>query len=113
LASYVEDQGDKRYRRGLYHFIKRTVPPPSMLIFDASNRDQCEVKRSSTNTPLQSLVLMNDYQVLEAARHLAIKTQKDQIKHLKPNSSNYSEKSSVEHPNPMKSKKLKIFTKTT
>jgi len=76
LASYVEDQGDKRYRRGLYHFIKRTVPPPSMLIFDASNRDQCEVKRSSTNTPLQSLVLMNDYQVLEAARYLAIKTQK-------------------------------------
>lgn len=75
LASYVQDQGDKRYRRGLYHFIKRTVPPPSMLIFDASNRDQCEVKRSSTNTPLQSLVLMNDYQVLEAARHLAIKTQ--------------------------------------
>lgn len=78
LASYVEDQGDKRYRRGLYHFIKRTVPPPSMLIFDASNRDQCEVKRSSTNTPLQSLVLMNDYQVLEAARHLAIKTHKEQ-----------------------------------
>ena len=77
LASYVEDQGDKRYRRGLYHFIKRTVPPPSMLIFDASNRDQCEVKRSSTNTPLQSLVLMNDYQVLEAARNLAIKTQND------------------------------------
>lgn len=75
LAAYVEDQGEKRYRRGLYHFIKRTVPPPSMLIFDASNRDQCEVKRSSTNTPLQSLVLMNDYQVLEAARHLAIKTQ--------------------------------------
>ena len=48
-----------------------------MLIFDASNRDQCEVKRSSTNTPLQSLVLMNDYQVLEAARNLAIKTQND------------------------------------
>jgi hypothetical protein len=71
LATYIEDEGIRRYRRGLYHFIKRTVPPPSMLIFDASNRDQCEVKRSNTNTPLQSLVLMNDRQVLEAARHLA------------------------------------------
>jgi hypothetical protein len=71
LAVYVEDKGKKRYRRGLYHIIKRTVPPPSMLIFDGANRDQCEVKRPSTNTPLQSLVLMNDYQVLEASRHLA------------------------------------------
>jgi hypothetical protein len=81
LATYVEDAVDKKYRRGLYHFIKRTVPPPSMLIFDASNRDQCEVKRTSTNTPLQSLVLMNDYQVLEAARHLAIKTQNEKTDH--------------------------------
>jgi hypothetical protein len=66
LATYEQDTGDKLYRRGLYHFIKRTVPPPSMLIFDGSNRDQCEVKRSKTNTPLQALVLMNDPQVLEA-----------------------------------------------
>lgn len=77
LATYIEDEGDKRYRRALYHFIKRTVPPPSMLIFDASNRDQCEVKRTSTTTPLQSLVLMNDIQVLEASRHIAIELQKE------------------------------------
>ncbi len=80
LATYIEDQGSKRYRRGLYHFIKRTVPPPSMLIFDASNRDQCEVKRPVTNTPLQSLVMMNDYQILEAARHLAVNVQKEKNK---------------------------------
>jgi hypothetical protein len=71
LATYEQDMGDKLYRRGLYHFIKRTVPPPSMLIFDGSNRDQCEVKRSKTNTPLQALVLMNDPQVLEASSYLA------------------------------------------
>lgn len=71
LATYEQDTGDKLYRRGLYHFIKRTVPPPSMLIFDGSNRDQCEVKRSNTNTPLQALVLMNDPQVLEASSYLA------------------------------------------
>ncbi len=71
LATYVEDTEDKRYRRGLYHFIKRTVPPPAMLIFDASNRDQCQVSRATTSTPLQSLVLMNDRQVLEASRYMA------------------------------------------
>lgn len=112
LASYVEDQGDKRYRRGLYHFIKRTVPPPSMLIFDASNRDQCEVKRSSTNTPLQSLVLMNDYQVLEAARHLAIKTQKEQSA---PESKfeQLFRKIVCRKPKPNEIKKIKDFHKET
>lgn len=71
LAMYYQDHGKALYRRGLYTFIKRTVPPPSMLIFDASNRDQCEVARSQTNTPLQALVMLNDPQVLEASRVLA------------------------------------------
>lgn len=67
LASYKQDHGDQLYRRGMYTFIKRTVPPPSMMIFDASNRDQCEIKRSRTNTPLQALIMMNDPTVLEAS----------------------------------------------
>ena len=71
LASYKQDHGDKLYRRGLYTLIKRTVPPPSMMIFDASNRDQCEVKRSRTNTPLQALIMMNDPTILEASVALA------------------------------------------
>jgi hypothetical protein len=71
LATYKQDHGDKLYRRGLYTFIKRTVPPPSMMIFDASNRDQCEVKRSRTNTPLQALIMMNDPTILEASVALA------------------------------------------
>lgn len=71
LATYKQDHGDSLYRRGIYTFIKLTVPPPSMIIFDASNRDQCEVKRTNTNTPLQALVMMNDPLVWEASRVLA------------------------------------------
>ncbi len=71
LATYKQDHGELLYRRGMYTFIKRTVPPPGMMIFDASNRDQCEVKRIRTNTPLQALVMMNDPTVLEASLALA------------------------------------------
>ena len=68
LATYKQDKGEKLYRRGLYTFIKLTVPPPSMILFDASNRDQCEVTRLQTNTPLQALAMMNDPTILEASR---------------------------------------------
>ncbi|MEX2569089.1 MAG: PSD1 and planctomycete cytochrome C domain-containing protein [Cyclobacteriaceae bacterium] len=71
LGTYIQDHGEKLYRRGLYSFIKRTLPPPSMMIFDGSNRDLCETKREATNTPLQALVMMNDPMVLEASRVFA------------------------------------------
>jgi hypothetical protein len=71
LSVYNQDHGGALYRRGMYTLIKRTVPPPTMSIFDASNRDLCEVKRLKTNTPLQALVMMNDPAVLEASRVLA------------------------------------------
>lgn len=79
LSVYKQDHGEDLYRRGLYTFIKRTVPPPSMGIFDASNRDQCEVKRLRTNTPLQALMMMNDPTVLEASRVLAANLLKEGI----------------------------------
>ncbi|MEO6547757.1 MAG: PSD1 and planctomycete cytochrome C domain-containing protein [Ferruginibacter sp.] len=71
LATYKQDKGPALYRRGMYTFIKLTVPPASMILFDASNRDQCEVKRTQTNTPLQALMMMNDPTVQEASRVLA------------------------------------------
>lgn len=70
-SKYITDTGDKLYRRSLYTFWKRTVPPPSMMTFDASSRDFCVVKRQSTSTPLQALVLLNDPQITEASRVLA------------------------------------------
>lgn len=71
LATYKQDHGDALYRRGLYTFIKLTVPPPALMLFDGSNRDQCEVRRSKTNTPLQALMMLNDPTVLEASRVLS------------------------------------------
>jgi len=71
LAKYVIDEGDKVYRRSIYTFWKRTVPPPSMMTFDAASRDICAVKRPTTSTPLQALVMLNDPQIVEASRVLA------------------------------------------
>ena len=68
--TYTQDTGDKLYRRSLYTFWRRTSPPPSMLTFDAMSREVCTAKRDVTATPLQSLVLLNDPQFVEAARVL-------------------------------------------
>lgn len=70
-SEYIPDQGDKLYRRSLYTYWRKTIPPPSMLIFDAPLKEFCEVKRVRTSTPLQALNLLNDPQMLEAARVLA------------------------------------------
>ena len=65
---YEPDSGANLYRRSLYTFWKRTVPPPSMNTFDAPSRSYCLVRRQKTHTPLQALTLLNDPQFQEAAR---------------------------------------------
>lgn len=70
-ATYVPSTGKDLYRKSLYTFWKRTVPPPNMMTFDAASRDLCTVKRQETNTPLQALVLLHDPQLIEASRALA------------------------------------------
>ena len=69
--TYRQDTGFKLYRRSLYTFWRRTAPPPSMTTFDAVTREVCVARREATVTPLQSLVLLNDPQFVEASRALA------------------------------------------
>lgn len=63
--------GEDLWRRSIYTYWKRAAPPPSMLTFDAPTREFCTVARTSTNTPLQALVLWNDVQFVESARGAA------------------------------------------
>ncbi len=69
--TWSTSQGEDRYRRGLYTFWRRTVPYPSMAVFDAPSREICAIRRIRTNTPLQSFVTLNDPVYVEAAQALA------------------------------------------
>src|SRR5437588_678879 len=69
--SYRLSSGSDLYRRGMDTVWKRTVPPPSLSLFDAPDREKCAARRAVTNTPLQALVLMNDPTYVEASRALA------------------------------------------
>ena len=78
---FVQDHGEKLYRRSLYTIVKRTSPHPAMAAFDAPNREMCVVDRSKTNTPLQALVTLNDPQFTEAARVFASSILQEQSTH--------------------------------
>ena len=68
---FKADEGDQIYRRSLYTFWKRGLPPPQMTIMNAPSREECVARRERTNTPLQALLLLNEVEYLKAARHLS------------------------------------------
>ena len=71
--SWKESEGEDKYRRSVYTFLKRTSPYPSFISFDAGSREVCISKRLVTNTPLQALVTLNDPVYLDAAKALSQK----------------------------------------
>ena len=68
---YPTSEGEDRYRRGIYTFLRRGNPNPMVLNFDGSNRSACVVKRDRSNTPVQALSLLNGPTFVEAARAMA------------------------------------------
>jgi hypothetical protein len=69
--TWIDAEGEDRFRRGLYTYLKRTTPYPSLLTFDGGSGEVCQIRRIRTNTPLQAFVTLNDPVYLEAAAGLA------------------------------------------
>ena len=65
--TYIADTDDNIYRRSLYTYWRRGMPPPQMTILNAPSREFCVALRERTNTPLQALLLMNEPEYLRAA----------------------------------------------
>jgi mono/diheme cytochrome c family protein len=70
--AWKTSEGEDRYRRAIYTFLRRSSPYPSFIAFDATSRETCTVRRVRTNTPLAALVMLNDPVYLEAAQALAV-----------------------------------------
>jgi hypothetical protein len=75
--TYEPHEGEGQWRRSVYTYVKRQAPPPALVGFDAPTREKCSVRRARTNTPLQSLAMLNDPTYLHAARYLAARMLSD------------------------------------
>lgn len=73
-STYIADTDDNIYRRSLYTYWRRGMPPPQMTIMNAPSREFCVAKRERTNTPLQALLMMNEQEYIKAAMACATLT---------------------------------------
>ena len=73
---WTNSEGEDRYRRGMYTFWKRSVPYPSLAVFDMPNADVACTRRVRSNTPLQALTVLNDKVFMEAAQAMALRVWK-------------------------------------
>ncbi len=76
---WITSEGEDRYRRGVYTYLRRSVPHPFLTTFDGPNREVCLSQRTITNTPLQALMTLNDPVVVEAANALAVAVKKSKV----------------------------------
>jgi hypothetical protein len=74
---WAVSEGEDRYRRGIYTFVYRATPPPSLNVFDAPDGFSSCTRRIRSNTPLQALTLMNDAGFFECAAALEQIIQKE------------------------------------
>lgn len=74
---YQQGKGPDLYRRSIYTYWRRTIPPPTLATFNSAEREVCIVRKDQTNTPLQALTLMNNVAFVEAARFLAERMLRD------------------------------------
>lgn len=88
--TYVQDHGEKLYRRSLYSFWRRTMPPPVLSVFDAPSREVCMARRGRTSNALQALAVLNDTQLVEAARCLS-----EKVCHALPSSATAADRISL------------------
>ncbi|MBK9167327.1 MAG: DUF1553 domain-containing protein [Bryobacterales bacterium] len=75
--TWTTSEGEDRYRRSLYTFMRRSSPYPAMAAFDAPSGETCTIRRIRTNTPLQALAALNDPVSMESAQHLALRALKE------------------------------------
>lgn len=74
---WITGEGKDKYRRAIYTYWKRTSAYPSLLTFDAMQREVCVARRIRTNTPLQALTILNDPAYVDLSRQWALRLQKE------------------------------------
>jgi hypothetical protein len=74
---YIPSRGEDVYRRGVYTLWRRNSHYPSFANFDAPDRTACVVQRDVSNTPLQSLTLLNDPVYVEMAKAFGKRIEKE------------------------------------